>query len=118
MHAPGLTAPATIDVLDHLFEFREPDEVRAYLAKHPDLLDLLHEAATRIPEFLPPDRPIVLEMLWDPEDDDDEGELFAVVRTRSDGEATRLGYDRLLREWLVPAGRFAAGRFNVGIEYH
>lgn len=107
-----------IDSLAGVYRFREPDEVRAYLAKHPDLLALLVEAAAKIPEFLPPDGPIVLEVVWDPEDEEGEGdELFAVVPTRMGWEEVRPRHHRLTREWLVPAARFAAGRFNVDVEY-
>lgn len=120
MSVTAITTREAIDALEGRYEFREPDEVRAYLAQHSDLLGLLDEAAAKIPVFLPPDGRLVLEMVWDPEDEDedDDGELFAMVPTRIGWQQDRPGYDRLLREWLVPAVRFAAGRFNVGIEDH
>lgn len=108
---------AAIDAIERVFELRQPEEVRAYLAGNPDLLGLVGEAASEIPEFLPPSGSIILEMLWDPEDEEDAGELFAVVPTDLGWEAVRPRMDRLLREWLIDAGRFAAGRFNVGVEF-
>ena len=112
------TVQEAIDALEALYEFREPDEVRAFLADNPDLFDLLVEAAAKIPEFLPPDGPIVLHVVWDPEDErEDEDELFALVPTRLKWEGIRPLMDRMDREWLIGAGRFAAGRFNVDVEF-
>lgn len=111
------TAPEAIDALEDSYRFRQPNEVRAFLAANPDLLDLLDEAAAKIREFMPIDEPIVLEMLWDPEDEDDLGELFAIVTTNLAPQAVRPLLARLGHEWLNAAGRFAAGRFNVDVEY-
>jgi hypothetical protein len=119
MSAPTTTAPEAIQQIERLYEFREPEAVRAFLAKNPDLIDLLVEAAVKIPEFLPPDGRIVLEVVWDPEDEDEEDdELFALVPTRMPWEEVLPRYRRLVREWLVPTARFAIGRFNVGPECH
>jgi hypothetical protein len=121
MGATATTTAATrgaIDALERLYRFREPDEVRTYLAKNSDLLDLLNEAAAKIPEFLPVDEAMILEVAWDPEDEEDEEDgLFALVSTRLEPEAVRPQLDRLRRDWLVPVFRRTGGRFNVGIEY-
>ena len=112
------TVQEAIDALEGLYEFRKPDKVRAFLANNPDLFDLLVEAASRIPEFLPPDGPIVLHVVWDPEDEGDvDDELFALVPTRLRWQDVRPLVDRMDREWLIGAGRFAAGRFNVDVEF-
>lgn len=114
------TAPrGAIDAIERLYEFREPDEVRMYLTKNPDLLDLLNEAAVKIPEFLPPDGPIVLEVVWDPEDEEGEDdELFALVPTKLEPEDVRPMMDRMRREWLIGTPGRRASRFNVGPRYH
>ena len=114
---PTDPSPATINDLEAIYQFREPDDVRAFLAHHPDLLDLLVEGASKIPEFLPSDEPIALEVLRDPEDEADDGELFAIVLTRQEPEDVRPRLNRLDREWLIDAGRPHAGRFNVAVEY-
>lgn len=108
---------AAIDALERVYEFREPGEVRAFLAEHPDLLPLVVEAAAKIPEFLPSDLGIALDVVWEPEDEDDGGELFALVPTELAPEDVRSRLALLDREWLIEAGRFAAGRFNVNVEY-
>jgi hypothetical protein len=91
--------------------------VRAFLADHPDLLDLLVEASETIVRFLPTDGPLALDVIWDPEDEDDEGELFAVVPTFSEPEEVRPRRTRLVEQWLLDAFRRADGRFNVHVEY-
>ena len=109
--------PDLIARLERRYHFRRPDEVRAFLLDHPDLLDLLVEGASKIRLFLPSDEPIAIEVLFDPEEQDDQGELFAVVSTRSEPEAVRPRLERLDREWLIDAGRPFAGQFNVAVEY-
>lgn len=116
--ATAATTREAIDALEGRYEFREPDEVRAYLAANPDLLALLDEAAAKIPEFLPPDGPLILEVVWDPEDEEGEGdELFAVVPTRMKHEEVRPRLKRLDREWFLDARGHAIGRFNVDVEH-
>lgn len=117
MHAPVLTAPPTIDALEHLYQFRDPDEVRAYLAQNLDLIELLVGAAAKIPEFLPNAERPALEVVRDPEEEHDGGDLVAVVVTDMDPDEVRPRLRRLDREWLIAAGRFAVGRFNVAVEY-
>ena len=116
MSASVTTASEAIEAVERLYAFREPDEVRAFLAKNLDLIDLLVEAAEKIPEFLSPDGRIVLDVLWDRDEVDDD-ELFALVPTRLRWEEVRPLMERLDRTWLIEAGRFAAGRFNVDVEY-
>ena len=120
MSAQIATAPEAMQQIERLYEFREPEEVRAFFAKNPDLIDLVIEAAAKIPEFLPPDGQIVLEVVWDPDDDDDEGEndrLFAIAPTRLAWPDVRPRLGRLTREWLIPVARSSGGRFGVDIEY-
>jgi hypothetical protein len=117
MRATERAVSETIDMLGELYRFREPDEVRAYLARNPDLLDLLVEGAGKIPTFLPGEEPIILEVVVDPEDESDAGGLVAIVRTTFNVKDVRTHMDRLLREWLISAGQQTFGRFGVGVEY-
>lgn len=74
-------------------------------------------AAAKLPEFLPNAERTALEVVRDPEEENDGGDLVAVVVTDMDPDDVRPRLRRLDREWLIAAGRFAAGRFNVAIEY-
>ena len=111
-------ASALIDTLEQTFQFRQRDVVRAYLANHPDLLNLVLEASTRVPNYLPIDRPMALAVLWDPDDEDGDGQLYAVVVTHREPEEIRPRIEQMDREWLIAAFRPAGDRFNVAVEYH
>ena len=108
---------ALIDTLEQTYQFRRRDEVRAFLTAHADLVVLLDEASSKIPEFLPADEPMALEVVKDPEDEGAEGELFALVPTELAPEQVLPRLDRLRREWLIAATRGASGWFNVDVEY-
>jgi len=110
------TVEDQIGELAALYRFRQPNEVRAYLTANPDLLPLVHEAASKIPDFLAPGGELVLEYFSNPEEEDDVG-LFAVVPTRWKHDEVQPGLNRPTREWLVDAGRTAGNRFNVGVEF-
>ena len=114
---PADRPPPTVAELEAIYQFREPAEVRAFLTAHPEVLPVAAEAASKISEFVPVEERLVLEFGRDPEDEDDEGQVFALVPTRLDPDEIRPGFDRFLRDWLVEAGRSVGLLFNVGIEY-
>ncbi len=113
--ADGRTQEMTV-ALESVYQFREPEVVRAFLVEHPELLNIAWEAATVVPQFLPAAAPIVLEVVRDPEDAHDGG-LFAVVPTAMEPEEIRPRRGQLIDEWLLDASRRAGGRFNVAVEY-
>jgi len=117
MQADVLSVEAQIDELGTAYEFRAPDEIRAYLMANPDLLPLVREAATKLRTSLPGDGTLALDVVVDPGDETDPGELFAVYRTTLEPAAIRPAFNRLTREWLVPTGPASVGRFNINIEY-
>lgn len=106
-----------ITKLEGRYQFREPYTARAFLLAHPEMIDLAFQASVKIPEFLPADEGLVLEVTRDPEDVDDHEELFAIVPTRADYREIERLLERLLREWLIDAGRPVGLLFNVGVEY-
>lgn len=125
-HLPLGSAPpsATIDVerglvgaVGAMYELREPEAIHAFLDRHPDLADVLSEAAWRIPESFPSDERVALELVYDPDDDNDPGTLFALVRTRVGSEEIRPVLARMHEAWLIDAVRRAKGRFNFHVEF-
>lgn len=114
---PDGAAPATIEDLEKLYRFRDQDLVRSYLARHLDILDAVAEAAEVIPRFLPGDQPIELDVVRDVDEDEPEGDLFAIVVTDREPDEMRPLLGKLRREWLVPFVERFDGRFNVGLEY-
>ena len=115
---PSLTAEdsAKLDALAERYQFRDRAVVEGYLRTNPDLLDLLHATAAKIPAYFDLDEPLILEMLWDPEDEDGD-ELFATIPTRLGWEEALSRFNRFIRDWFVDAARFAGVRFNVALEY-
>lgn len=111
------TIAEQIDELAELYRFREPGDVRAYLAAHPDLIPLVREAATKIPEFVTPSRPLALEVSRSPEEEDDTAIVPVVIVDRWPPPVQEQ-MDRPIREWQVDAGRAAGSRFIVRAEYH
>lgn len=114
---PDGAAPATVEDLEKLYRFRDQDLVRSYLAQHLDILDAVAEAAEVIPRFLPGDPPIELDVVRDLDEDEPEGDLFAIVVTDREPDEMRPLLGQLRREWLVPFVQRFDGRFNVGLEY-
>ena len=112
-----LAISAMIAKLERTYQFREPDEVRAFLAIHPEIGDLALTAAVKIAEYLPIQDQLVLEFFRDPEDDEDDGQLFALVPTRLPPMEVRSLMDQLLRDWLLEVIRPTGLLFNVGVEY-
>jgi len=110
------TTEQQIDDLEAVYRFRQPEEVRAYLAANPDLLHLLREAAATIPAFVTPTGALELEVFQNPEAEDDTA-IVPIVPVDRDGPSVLPAMDRLLREWQIDAARFAAGRFVVRHEY-
>ena len=70
-----------------------------------------------IPRSIPTNERLVLDVTWDPEDEDDEGMLFAVVTTRVAPEDTEPYRADLERTWFLDAFRRAGGWFNVYLAY-
>lgn len=117
MQTIARTIAEQIDDLADVYRFREPDDIRDYLAGHPNLLPLLREAATKIPQFVPTTRPLELEVFRNPEEEDDTAIVPVVIVDRH-GPPMLTEMHRLIREWQIDAGRTVAGRFIVGIEHH
>lgn len=101
--------------VERLYRVQNPDAVRAYLHRHPDLVDALIEAANVIPRFVPTSFPLELEVIVDP--DDDARDLFAVVPTELEPEEIRPLLTRLRREWLIGVAQQLDEGFNVGVKY-
>lgn len=91
--------------------------MRAYLTANPDLLPLVREAAAKLRASLPGEGKLALDVVADPGDETDPGELFALFQTGLTPAAIRPAFNRLTEEWFVAAGRPAGLRFNIDLEY-
>lgn len=121
--AQSQAAPIAL-VLDH-YCTRDPEEfeeVVRSLRRWPQVIPVLLEAARGIPRYFTPPtvgpRPaLVLEVVFDPEDEDDPGELFALIETRLKPEIALPLLDRFDDEWWLPISRDVGGLLNFAIEY-
>lgn len=112
--------PDVIEALLRVYVTRgEEDEaeVRRFLAAHPELLALLVEAPTRIPDIVVSGYSLGIEVLRDAEDDSDEGDLFITIPTRGELDQIEPRMEAFRRGWLLEASRRSRGRFNVAARY-
>lgn len=114
---PSTVVPDVIEALGRVYAVRDENDVRRFLAAHPDLLALLAEAPTNVPNLLATGHPLGIEVLRDTEDEGAEGVLFVTVPTHAPPEEAMPLMDELLRGWLLDATRRSQGRFNIAFAY-
>lgn len=111
-NAKAPTIEPALQSLGQLYTFRRPEEVFGFLQAHPFLVPLLVEACGKIAEYFGPSPEIILEVVTDPEAENDR-ELFALVRTglSPDEALSRLG--RLDQEWWLDASSQGCCLLNI-----
>ena len=109
--------PQVIAALERAYHFQQPEEVRSYLVDHPVLLGILVEGLAQIPRVIMSDRPITLDVVWDPGSERDKGQLVALIPTRLHPDEARPHLARLDEEWWVDAFRRADGQMNIDLAY-
>ncbi len=108
-------APAErIAPLADLYRFNDREAVTSFLQRHDFLVDLLIEAREHIRTHFGPDTPAALEVVYDPEDEHGEPELFARIETTLSAEEALLHLDRLDEGWWLDAVQ--RGRFILQID--
>ena len=103
--------------LTELFRFRGEQEVKAFLDKHDDLAPLLIEATAPIRRLFGEKTPVVLEVFRDPEAEEDESELFALIQTNLPVEEARGLRAQLDEEWWLENSARADCRLNIDVEF-
>ncbi|MBD0324009.1 MAG: hypothetical protein ICV72_11580 [Aldersonia sp.] len=78
---------------------------------------MLLEAADQIAAYFGSGTIAVLEIFTDPEDEDDPGTLFVLVRTRLTSDQARPVMERFWSGWWLPATQGAHGHLNVDLEF-
>jgi len=102
--------------LGQLYTFRRPQEVSQFLDTHPFLVPLLVEAHAKVAEYFGPSPDVVLEVVSDPEAENDR-ELFAFIRTTLPSDEALSKLDRLDQEWWLEASFRARCRLNIDVEF-
>lgn len=108
---PGIMA------LRQHYRFSDDANVIASLRRHPELVPLLHEAATRVPQFFPQDTTLRLEVLEDPDGaEDEEPTLYAVIETSLPLAEARSRLYTFDDAWWLEAFRDANGWVALVVE--
>lgn len=105
-----------MQLIRKLFVFRNPPEVSEFLHAHPFLVPLLVEAHGRISQYFAPSPEVILEVITDPEAEDDR-ELFAFIRTALPPDEAMRKLDGLDQEWWLEASSRAKCLLNIDVEY-
>lgn len=116
MAQQNVTIEPAIQSLEQLYIFRRPEEVSEFLEAHPFLVPLLEEARGQIAQYFGPSSEVVLEVVTDPEAENDR-ELFALVQTTLSADEALPGLDRLDQEWWLDASDQAHCLLNIDVEF-
>lgn len=98
------------------FTLRRTEEVRQFLEAHPFLISLLKEARARIDEYFGSHNDVVLEVVTEPEADDDR-ELFAFVQTDLPHQEALARLEQLDEDWWLDASDRAQGKLCMHVEF-
>ena len=100
---PGTDAiEADLDRVAELYRFRNPDDVRAFLREHPEVVEPLLEAIEVIPRYFGAEAPLALAVEWARESDG-RPELIALIGTDLDADASLAALRRFDEEWGIEA---------------
>lgn len=103
--------------LNRNYEISNWTKVSDFLKKHPYLVGFLHEASSKIRQFFGENVQIKLELVSDPEIED-ETSLFAYVFTDLSVDEALSRLRKLDDEWFLDNVRRAKGRFNIDVAWH
>ena len=104
------------EALEKLYTYRRPMEVKGYIKAYPFLVPLLVEAYDKIGEYFGSNPAVVLEVVTDPEADDDR-ELFAFIQTNCAPEEALDRLNRLDQEWWLDASDRSEGKLCIHTEF-
>ena len=105
-----------LQTLEQLYTFRRPEEVSEFLRDHSFLVPLLLEAHGKIEQYFGSSSEVILEVITDPEAEDDH-ELFALVPTNLSPDEALSHLDRFDQEWWLDASSQAHCLLNIDLEY-
>lgn len=99
-----------------LYDFRRLTQVTDFLRENKFLIPLLFEVYGKIGSYFSPSTRVVLEVVSDPEADDDV-ELFVLIQTYANPKEARACLDRLDEEWWLSVLHRAKCKMNIDLEY-
>jgi hypothetical protein len=112
-----LTLPdASWSALASTFQITDGNDVRAFLAAHPTVVDLLFEIREEARRHFG-DTPMKLEIFRDPESVDAEPVLFAVIQTHFDAPEALEHLRRFDYEWWLARRKESGTATVVSIDF-
>jgi len=102
--------------LSQRYTMREPSKVRDFLRRHPFLMLLLLEAHEKVLAYFGAEARATLEIITDPEVEDDQ-ELFVFVRTLLPPKEAFARLEQLDREWWLDASEKAQGKMCIHLRF-
>lgn len=116
-----LAEPRILADLTGRHAVKEPEHVASFLEAYPFLVPLLIEARPILARYFP-DTPVVLELVDEPDAEDEEDgaeltDLFATVQSRLPPEEAMRRLDRLDQDWWYANLRRGDGRLHIGPTY-
>lgn len=115
---------ATSSFIESIFSFLQKencnivnkDEILDFLNNHIGIIDYLYEAPVIIREKFG-EVNLNLELSFDPEIENDEGELFLNIETDFDAKKAHEKLKEIDREWLIPVVGENIAKFNLSLDF-
>ena len=117
MAQPAVRHPSIEETIDGGFVTEDRTEVIEYLRENADLLPVLATIKDRLgPPLLAP-QPLVLDLTYDPEWEDDPPRLFVRIPTTLDVDPALDAMDEIIRDWWIDEFRRFGDRLNLTLDY-
>lgn len=104
-----------IKLLENIYTFENPLDVRRFLWTHENLIEIVFEAYTQIKRIFGEEINLFLELHHDPEEDFEE--LFIVIKSLYEPKKTRELMDDLDRSWFLNIIDKTQGKLCITEEY-
>jgi hypothetical protein len=102
----------------HGYTLRQPDEVVGFLTRHSSLLGILDEAPKQIHQYFGETLyNLILEIVKDPEAEDDE-ELILFIPTNMSVDKALQILERVDNDWWLEKGSHTQGNLGINLEFY
>ena len=121
MAQPSVRLPSLDETIEETIDdgFMPDDrtDVVAYLREHPDLLPILARIKKRLEPPLATSMPLRLQLVSDPEWEDDPPRLWVLIPTTLDVDPAIDALDEVVRTWWLEDFKRYGDRLNMALDY-
>ncbi len=115
----------TTSFVESLFDFLQnkncniinQEEITSFLNNHIGIIDYLYEAPDVIREKFGQGVGLNLELFFDPEFENDKGELFLNIETDLDAKKANEKLNEIDKKWLIPVVGENITKFNLSLDF-